>query len=80
MVEISIRELHMKTGDWVRKAAHADGIVIMERGQPVAKIVPFVKDDQGITFANRILLPGFSDLPKIGHDSGNYISEDRERA
>src|SRR4051812_48607982 len=67
MVEISIRELHMKTGEWVRKASDAEGIVILERGRPVAKIVPFTDSDNGIAFANRTLVPGFSDLPKMAH-------------
>ncbi len=79
MVRISIRELHIKTGDWVKKAAYTGGIIIMERGWPVAKILPFAKEDQGIAFGNRILMPGFSDLPKTGHDSSEYIFEDRQR-
>lgn len=80
MVQISIRELHMKTGEWVRKAAHAGSIVVMDRSQPVAKLVPFAPEDQGKAFADRPLAKGFSGLPKMRHDSTRYLSQDRERA
>ncbi len=79
MFEISVRELHMKTGDWVRKAAQTGGVIVLERGEPIARIVPFVEDD-GLTFSKRKLVKGFSGLPKIRHDSARYISADRERA
>ena len=80
MLQITIRELHMKTGDWVRKAARAEGIVVLERGRPVAKIMPFTEDDRGTLFSDRTLVNGFSDLPLTRHDSAEYISEDRDRA
>ncbi len=35
--------------------------------------------DQGIVFGDRILVLGFSDLPKMDHDSSEYIFEDRQR-
>lgn len=79
MFEISVRELHMKTDDWVRKAAQTGGVIVLERGEPIAKIAPFVEED-GLTFSQRKLVKGFSGLPKIRHDSTRYISEDRERA
>lgn len=80
MFEISIRELHMKTGDWVRRAARTGGVVVLERGEPVAKIVPFDGNDLSSSFSMRKLVKGFAALPKIPHDSTRYISEDRERA
>ena len=80
MVQISIRELHMKTGDWVRKAALTGNIVVMDRRRPVAKLVPFTLADAGKSFAIRPLVQGFAELPKMRHDSTDYLSEDRERA
>ena len=80
MVQITIRDLHMKTGDWVRKAAHSGNIVVMDRRRPVAKLVPFTAEDEGKSFADRPLVKGFSALPKSRHDSTRYLSEDRERA
>jgi antitoxin (DNA-binding transcriptional repressor) of toxin-antitoxin stability system len=80
MVQITIRDLHMKTGEWVRKAAHAGGIVVMDRRRPVAKLVSFGARDQGKAFADRRLVKGFAALPKSSHDSTRDLSEDRERA
>jgi len=36
MVKISNRDLHIKTGEWVRKTAAGEGVVITDRGRPVA--------------------------------------------
>ncbi len=69
----------MKTGEWVRRAAEADGVIVIGRGQPVAKIVPLTDGDQGIAFSDRKLVSGFSDLPRIDGDSAAFIAEDRER-
>ena len=80
MVKITIRELHMKTGEWVRKVADAGTVVVSDRGRPVAKLVGFTSNDQGTPFAQRELVKGFSAMRKIRHDSGVYITEDRERA
>ena len=70
----------MKTGAWVRKAAHAGGIVVMDRRRPVAKLVSFTQEDQGKTFGERTLVKGFSELPKSSNDSTRYLAEARERA
>jgi antitoxin (DNA-binding transcriptional repressor) of toxin-antitoxin stability system len=80
MVQITIRDLHMKTGEWVRKAADAESIVVMDRRRPVAKLVPFTLEDQGIPFGDRPMVKGFSNLPKLSHDSTVFLSEDRDRA
>jgi antitoxin (DNA-binding transcriptional repressor) of toxin-antitoxin stability system len=80
MLEITIRDLHMKTGEWVRKAARTGNIVVMDRRRPVARLVPFTPQDEGTRFADRPLLKGFSALPKLRHDSTTYLSEDRDRA
>ena len=79
MVQITIRELHMKTGEWVRKAAHSESIVVMDRRRPVAKMVPFTAEDQEMPFSDRPLVKGFSSLPKLPHDSTVFLSEDRDR-
>lgn len=79
MVRITIRDLHMKTGDWVRKAAHAGNIVVMDRSRPVAKLVPYTTGDEGKSFADRPLVKGFAGLPESRHDSTRYLAEDRER-
>ena len=79
MIAITIRDLHMKTGDWVRKAARRDGIVVLDRKQPVARIIPFSEADTGKSFAERPLVKGFARMPRREMDSARFISDDRDR-
>ncbi len=79
MEQIGIRELHLKTGEWVRRAARGRGVVVTERGRPVASLLPFREDALGVSFADRQLLPEFEALPEIRGDSAAGISEDRDR-
>ena len=81
MKTISIRELHTRTGHYVRRAA-TEPITVTDRGEVVARLVP-VTEPAGLTFARRRLRPGFKRLqdgPLIEVDSGRLISEDRDRA
>lgn len=80
MKEVSIRDLHLKTGEWVRRVRLEQKIIITERGQPVATLVPFESAHQATPFRQRPLVHGFVQLPAIEHDSTRYISADRERA
>jgi prevent-host-death family protein len=41
MKTISIRELHLQTGRWVRHAARGGRIVVTDRGRRVAALQPF---------------------------------------
>ena len=81
MKTISIRELHTRTGHYVRRAA-TDPIVITDRGETVARLVP-VAEPAGLTFGQRRLRPGFRRflaMPlKSGTDSTQIVSEDRDR-
>ena len=78
MIAITIRDLHMKTGNWVRKVAR-DGIVVLDRKQPVARIIPFSEADTGKSFADRPLVKGFARMPRREMDSARFISDDRDR-
>jgi len=80
MVAITIRDLHMKTGDWVRKAARHEGIVVLDRKHPVARIVPFKEEGPGVFFADRKLVRGFREMAPHNADSAAFISQDRDRA
>ena len=79
MIAITIRDLHMKTGYWVRKAAHLDGIVVLDRKQPVARIIPFSEGDAGKPFSDRPLVKGFARMPRLETNSTRIISDDRNR-
>ena len=79
MKEISIRDLHQRTGVWVRRAADEGRIVVKDRGRPVATLVPYADDETGgVPFAKRKLVPGFAALPRIEGDCTEDISRDRD--
>ena len=70
----------MKTGEGVRKVGQSGNIMVTDRKRPIAKLVRFSSEEEGMTFAERPLVKGFSTLPKVRHDSTRYLSEDWERA
>lgn len=79
MKTISIRELHTRTGHYVRRAA-IEPITVTDRGATVAILQPAPAPTR-VTFAQRRLRPGFLKLqskPLLGVDSGQIISEDRD--
>ena len=74
METVSIRELHLATGRYVRKT-RTQALVVTERGRPVAVLKPFTADDlPGRAFPKRRA----KDLPRAGHDSTRSISDDRD--
>ncbi len=82
MKTISIRELHEKTGEWVRLAEAHEQIIITERGKPVAALAPYRTRARANRFSGRKLLPAYKKLSgKLsgGTDSGTILSEDRGR-
>ena len=79
MDQIRIRDLHMNTGEWVRRAARGEGVVITERGRPVASLIPFDEGHVARSFRERHVLPEFDALPEISGDATAYVSEDRDR-
>ena len=79
MKQIGIRELHLMTGEWVRSVALGEGVVIIDRGRPVASLLPVRPGDLSVPFGQRRTLPEFDALPEVSGDSGVYVSEDRDR-
>ena len=80
MVRISIRELHNKTGKWIRSAAQEQKIVVTERGHPIATIGPFSSYEMATPFSKRREVSAFKNLPKVHGDSSRFISDDRKRS
>ncbi len=76
MKTISIRELHLETGRWVRHAASRGPIVVTDRGRRVAALQPF---DASVT---RRSLPNreatIRKRSKVPVDSAVYQSDLRE--
>lgn len=83
MKTVSIRELHEKTGEWVRLAEAHEQIIITDRGRPVAALAPYRTPAKANRFSDRKILPAYRKLGgKLsgGTDSGIIVSKDRERA
>ncbi|HLQ78138.1 MAG TPA: type II toxin-antitoxin system prevent-host-death family antitoxin [Terriglobia bacterium] len=82
MKSISIRELHEKTGEWVRKSEKFGGITVTDRGRKVARIIPIENTPTVNLFAARKLRKGYSRMLgslNRGTNSTKLISEDRDR-
>ena len=82
MKTISIRELHEKTGDWVRRSVTLGPITVTDHGKVIAQIVPVEATSVINPFAARKVREGYARLLgklKGGTDSTQSISEDRDR-
>src|SRR5438046_10479133 len=73
MKTISIRELHLKTGRWVRHAASRGPIVVTDRGRRVAALQPFDASVTGRPLPNREA--AIRKRSKVPVDSAMYVSE-----
>jgi prevent-host-death family protein len=85
MKVISIRELHDKTGEWIREAAEHGEILVTNRGKTVAKILPDTDRKDTPYFSNRRMSSAFRKLLgqgkfQGGTDSTIIISENRDRS
>ena len=74
-----IRDLHMRTSEWVRRAARGDRVVVTERGRPTTALVASREGDAVRSFRDRVLLPEFDALPAVAGDSTVDVSDDRDR-
>lgn len=81
MRSISIKQLHDRTGHWLR-LVHGEGeVVVTERGTPVARILPPSQAARANPFATRKLLRGVAKLirrPVGGTGTTAVISDMRE--
>jgi len=81
MKSVSIRQLHERTGWYVRQVAETGGLYVTDRGRTVARIVPEQERPEVPYFARRRLLPGFRAVMHRlsgGTDSTTLIAQDRE--
>jgi prevent-host-death family protein len=76
MKTISIRELHIETGRWVRHAASQGPVIVTDRGRRVAALQPFDPTVTGRALPNREA--AIRKRSKIPVDSVVYVSELRE--
>jgi antitoxin (DNA-binding transcriptional repressor) of toxin-antitoxin stability system len=83
MKSISIRELHERTGQWVRGVRRHGEVLVTDRGKAVARLSPEAPRDEVPYFARRVWSPAFQKLAASGKlargtDSTAAISADRE--
>jgi len=77
MVTISIRELHMNTGRWIRRAAGGEPVVVTERGRHVAELRALDAAPRGRPLPNREAR--IRKRTRISADSASYVSDMRTR-
>ncbi|HEX7670172.1 MAG TPA: hypothetical protein VF395_11335 [Polyangiaceae bacterium] len=78
MKVISIRELHLETGRWVRSAGRPRArIVVTDRGRPVATLVPYASASTHARLPDRE--GEIRKLSRIDVDSGEVVSDMRDR-
>ena len=83
MKTISIRELHERTGALVREAGRLGGLIVTERGSPVARIGPAGSNPRTNPFRGRKLMPAYARLLRTGRlgagtDSTRIVSDGRD--
>ena len=82
MKEISIRELHRKTGAWVRDARKYGSILVRDRNTPVATLTPVTEEPVVNRFEQWKPLKRFAealDVPVRGTPVETIVSEGRDR-
>jgi prevent-host-death family protein len=85
-IQVSVRELHARTGHYVRKAAARQRVIVTDNGVPVAELTSFTRPSSPPFFAKRPLRPAFRKLAESGRlhprpgakDVTILISEDRD--
>ncbi|MGE3310407.1 MAG: type II toxin-antitoxin system Phd/YefM family antitoxin [Limisphaerales bacterium] len=83
MKTVTLRELHARTGEWVREASRCGQIVVTDNGRPIARIVPETEGTGVPFFAERKPSKAFRILDESGKTGGGpdvtrIISEGRE--
>jgi prevent-host-death family protein len=78
---ISIKELHDKTGHWLRRVKSEGEVIVTERGNPIARVLPPTRRAKRNPLAKRRLLRGMRSLMNRrigGPDSAVIVSDMRD--
>ena len=83
MRQVTLRELHENTGPLVREAVKLGGLVITDRGKPIARIEPAPQPRTDQPFKRRRILPAYQEMLdrgalQGGTDSTQIVSEGRD--
>lgn len=76
MKEISIQELKRNVGEWVRRAARREPIIITDGGEPVASLSGVQRPRTTRSLPDRE--DKIRQRSRIGVDSADYLSEMRD--
>jgi antitoxin (DNA-binding transcriptional repressor) of toxin-antitoxin stability system len=77
MKAISIRELHLRTGRWVRSIGDRGPMIVTDHGRPIATLVPFEARGVRKGLPNREAT--ITRLPRLVVDSTLVVSDARDR-
>jgi prevent-host-death family protein len=87
-ITVSVRQLHARTGHYLRKASKNQRLIVTDNGKPIIELTPLAPEAESEVayFARRKLLPGFKKLMESGklrrrpgqRDITDLISEDRD--
>jgi antitoxin (DNA-binding transcriptional repressor) of toxin-antitoxin stability system len=83
MKQVSLRQLHESTGSLVREARRLGGLIVTDRGEPIARIEPVDARPAANPFRSRKLFPAYQRLLRSGRlgrgaDSTQIVSADRD--
>ncbi len=74
MKSSTVRELHLKTSEIVRRVSEGESFIIEKRGVPVAEIRPFTDRPKPKMPDREVLIMSIS---HVGLDSGEILEQDR---
>jgi len=71
----TLRELHLKTSDILRRVVNGETFVIERRGSPVAELRPLPQQRPTAVLPDREAF--IAKLPQVKTDSGRILEQDR---
>jgi len=71
----TLRELHLRTSEIVKRVADGETFVIVKQGAPVAELRPFQRQLRSSPLPDREEF--LTSLPLVKTDSGRILEEDR---
>jgi prevent-host-death family protein len=86
-IMVTVRELHARTGHYLRKATGQQRVIVTDNGTPIVELTPLMPEAPSTPyFARRKLRPEFKKMMEQGdlrprpgdRDITNLISEDRD--
>jgi prevent-host-death family protein len=86
-ITVTVRELHARTGHYLRKASKQQRVIVTDNGKPIVELTPLAAEIPSTPyFSRRKLRPEFKKMMEEGvlrprpgdRDITDLISEDRD--